>query len=369
MFKYIFLIGLSVGLIHAAEWKSSLNFQLNDMNFDQIQNFHHGLCDAEKEYSESKILPRKIQCGQGSCLVTGFDNIGNPVLKDPEARDIPAFWQEIRPPMNTSNTALGALQVIFGTSSTPATTFIPFQIDKTVRDMNASSKVRFFDSNSADKILKDIAKNRLKDRLTCPETVRSKPDQLEASIAAKEFNYHPHSEEQIIAYLVKNYQSVLQEALKAKPNDTSAEIVAIILHIHSQRDMCGDCAYIIDWELATTEGVAELMAHFCEEKNAKKTKPTVATLVSSRQNHNVWGLERRTLPKGPPPQNRDLKQATYANFQSKIDLTDKQRYFAQHATAPFLDPKQTENKFYKLGKTRGSEPNLSGRGGGRGGRR
>lgn len=345
--------------LNAADWKESLDFKFQGIDFNYIKEFHQGLSDAEEEYSSTKAPPKNITIPFKGLKITydikGYDNIGNAILTQHRPERELSFEETleltkiVRAPMNTTNTALGALQVIITNSSKVEAHFLPL-IDRLEYKRGNVKFTRFFDSNADESPLYALAAGRLAERLDCPETVKSKPSLLDQSILEKQINYHPHSEEKMIACLSIEYEHIIRTVWDRK-TIPDGKINAVILHLHTRRDMCGDCAYIIDWELNHPKGFGSKISAFC--KSGALGDPVIAAFVSSRQNHNVWGQDRRILRNGPPA-DKDQSFAAFKYYTDPIDLTGSANYFAQHVISPFVNPTVKESLYYRIANNWGA---------------
>lgn len=332
----------SMSVSEAGLWKSSLDFHLNNKSFSYISSFHRGLSDAaQKKVEDDTPLVRYVSSlpREERTQNLAYDNIGNVFFENRELH----YDNGFRAPINSENIAYASLQVIFDDSSAQ---FV--HITDTVGGRK-QQQVRYFSSSTHDSVFSREARDRL--NLKKDANLASKPN----SFNTDDFDlYHPnaHSEDKIYYELSRHYRKYLDKAWGRKPNGTS-KIIGVVLHLHTRFDMCGSCAYALDWELNDPQGFGQAILEYCYRLNASRTLTHFSTLVSSRQGFLVWGKERRTLPEGPPliSEPGDY-QADYGVYRRQIDLASDlsvPKKFAQSVVPAFLPP-ITGNDVYEFAK-------------------
>jgi len=299
-------------------WKSSLNFGMDGGHYE-VDPFHAGLRYLEQEKTEHKP--------ENPALL--YDNIGNALFVNPN---------ESRLPTNTTNIALASLQVIVQEGGLKEFYFFHLQ-DSMQGPGGMKVPARFF--SSAKNSLSSPAYIHLETKKDGFSSLRP------STFGGENFGkYHPfaHSEDKIFYLLNKDYKKFIN----AIPLGNK-KIRAVILHLHTRLDMCGSCAYALDWELKNGQGFGPKIFKHCQFLNGRGHHGSLAVsaLVSSRQEHLVWGASRRTLPEGPPqpvfcyytpPQGH--YNTAHAAFSSSIDLDNFSgtRQFAQSIMPAFNDP-------------------------------
>ncbi len=289
MFIAVFIFTLfSFSAAEAGLWKDSLDFHLNDKHFYYIDLFHRGLSDAAQRKVEHIPPTRHINNlpAKERNQNVMYDNIGNVFFKNRALH----YDNRLRAPINSENMAYASLQVIFDDYSAQ---FV--HITDTIGG-RVQQQVRHFSSSTYDSFFSREARERL--NLKKKAFLDSKP----SSFDNEDLDiYHPnaHSEDKIYYILSKNYRKYLKTAWDKKPSEKS-KIIGVVLHVHTRFDMCGSCAYALDWELNDPQGFGPLILKHCNQLNATRILTHFSALVSSRHGFLVWGKERRTLPQDPP---------------------------------------------------------------------
>lgn len=248
-------------------WRKSLDFKMGQSVTKHIMPFHSGLRDLEKELVEKQRFYRGYE----------FDNVGN-------------LFAKLDSKKNTLNVALASFQIMYRTPRSDAVNFYFSHI------LDGSN--RFFQS-SQDRLsgpaLHHLQKKSSSSMVLSLPSTPSKLDCLHC--------YHPyaHAEDKIFFVLNKNTDDLLRKAWNSLGAPHGSRIEGVALHLHTRFDMCGNCSYALDWELRSPCGFRERILKFTAESINKNCKSHVyfLALVSSRQEHLVWGVSLRTLPEFP----------------------------------------------------------------------
>lgn len=326
---FIFML-CSVSVAEAGLWKHSLDFHLNNKHFSYITPFHRGLSDAAQRKIEETPLTCHISSlpPQQREQNVMYDDIGNVFFENRALHS----HNGLRPPTNSENVAYASLQIIFDDHSAQ---FI--HITDTVGG-RVQRQVRHFSSSTYDSFFSREARERLNLKKTA--TLTSKPNSFDTDDLDI---YHPnaHSEDKVYYTLSKHYRKYLNTVWDKRPSETS-KIIGVVLHLHTRFDMCGSCAYALDWELNHPQGFGHAILEYCNRLNATRTLTHFSALVSSRQGFLVWGKERRTLPEDPPfISNLGTYSADYGMYKMQIDFANDlstPKKFAQSIVPAFLPP-------------------------------
>ncbi len=351
MLPVVFLFILcSFSVAEAGLWKYSLDFHLNNKSFNYISLFHRGLSDA----TQRKIEDTPLVCHVSSLPPKErkqnvmYDDIGNVFFENRALH----YENGLRAPINSENIAYASLQVIFDDYSAQ---FV--HITDTVGG-RLQRQVRYFSSSTYDSFFSREARERL--NLKKMANLTSKPN----SFAMEDLDiYHPnaHSEDKIYYALSRHYRKYLNKAWDTKPSETS-KIIGVVLHLHTRFDMCGSCAYALDWELNDPQGFGQAILEYCNRLNATRTLTHFSALVSSRQGFLVWGKERRTLPEDPPfMSNLSTYSTDYGMYKMQIDFASDlstQKKFAQAIVPAFLPPITGSPAIYEFARDSGEDATL-----------
>jgi hypothetical protein len=265
-------------VLYSVDWKASLNFSLDKQIFDKVDSLHHGLADF---------------------LRGEFEKIPNRHLSDPQCKYdcMGVISCGDNNPKNTQNIAAAMLEII---TVDLQSKFVDLLND--VPNGRIQQQVRDFSSRNA----LPHAITRVNDKNN--SAYISKYKGLKFDI----LDSKTHSENLIFYVLSRDYKQYIESTMPIR---------AVILHLHTRFDMCGGCAYTLDWELQHNRGFKQQIIQYCEQANKKKhsnqTEPKnveFAVLVSSRQDYLVWGPSRRSLP--PPPFTSATGASAYQKTQS-----------------------------------------------------
>lgn len=327
IFFFLFAIHHVPLLLQAASWKSSLNFHLDGKLFEN-DGIHIGMSKRVQQKVEEYPETARVKIGglYQNVPVT-YDNVGNIFFEDKRLFFDPSY---LLAPTNKTNFALASLEVIlkdfegvFYRDSVELNDWF---------DGGVPTLTPFF--SSAPSKLTGDAYRRLEIRMRSDNLL--KPNSFDGD----DFSiYHPkaHSEDKIFYVVSREYRKII-DAIKAKEENAGKNIRAVVLHIHTRFDMCGSCAYSLDWELK--DGFGRDIFKYCRKLNKNKSLVSVGALVSSRQEYLVWGPSRRTLPVPPlvrtagisDKELRDEYERTIA-FDSDLDGP---KTFSQMLIKPFI---------------------------------
>jgi len=313
-------------LLQAASWKSSLNFHLDGKPFE-CDGFHVRMSKRVQEKVE--VFPETAEVRiDGACdeRPVQYDNIGNLFFSTRTLFGHPHF---LKAPTNKTNFAVAFLEVIMKYDEGKfSRDFVELN---DLLDGRSPTPTTFF--SSATSRWKKNAYTRLESRMYADNSLKPNSfDGLDFSI------YHPkaHSEDTIFYVVSRAYRKIIKD-IKDKEENIGKKIRAVILHMHTRFDMCGSCAYSLDWELK--EGFGRDIFTYCQTLNESKLLPvSVGALVSSRQEYLVWGPSRRTLPV-PPLVSADSAAVLREEYIRTIDFDedlDGPKTFAQMVVAPFI---------------------------------
>ena len=318
-FCFLYLTSLA----EAGIWKNNFNFYLDGKPFES-NSLHLKL--SKRIQDEIQRWPERVYVG-GTLgdIPVDHDDVGNLFFRDRTVHS------QVSVPTNKENIALASLEVIF---KDPAGAFtsqyfdLQDQIGGTVR-----RNTPFFSSKQSH--LSYCAYNRLEQRMR--SDIPSKP----SSFDTDDFRYYhktAHSEDKIFHLVSRDYDSMIRNCWDAR-GAVDKKIRAVILHIHSRFDMCGSCAYSLDWELK--EGFGKSILDLCRTLNVSSLHPIdISSFVSSRQEYLVWGPSRRTLPVPPLLRDPSSTEAQLRDEYKKVidfssDLSAS-KTFAQSVVPPFI---------------------------------
>ncbi len=274
MMRFVLLCLLIPSLAHAGLWKKSLNFKLDDIHFDYVDTFHAGL--RQREQIECEKVPGETRLPGGLQAVYS-DNVGNLLFRDL------SLYQKYTTPTNKENIALASLQVITKGASPLKSSFVHLEDEIGGRHIQ---RTRFFKSTQSR--LSAQAYDRLFEKMR--SDTPSKPNTFDHDVY-KYYHKSAHSEDKIFYLLSQEFESLIEGATAGLDPKTD-KICAVILHIHTRFDMCGSCAYALDWELddRNKNGFGYKIFDFVQHRNRDHQLPVnVSAIVSSRQEHLVWG--------------------------------------------------------------------------------
>lgn len=330
LFAYTFLLCFQC---NAGSWNEFLDFDLDGRHFVHISSFHRGLCDYEKEVSERVPIVSKVR-GRGD-LPVECDNVGNMFFTDRDLHYSPLY---LRSSANKENLALASLQIIMKKpDGTHDFRFVHITSNGS-RDFSSSAP---YDN---------AVKTYFSQKARSGDPLDAKPSHLSDCDI---YHFKPHSEDRIFYEFSIRYKDYINAAIN---RDQTGSILAVVLHIHTRFDMCGTCAYMLNWELKNKSGFGKKIFDYCSGLNNRlfpRSPPiSFSSLVSSRQDYLVWGPGRRTLPEGPPltrplQSPRDLHSAYRKRIDFSVDLS-AERKFAQSFVPSFLPapPVEGSNLFY-----------------------
>lgn len=318
-FCFLYLTSLA----DAGIWKDNFKFHLDAKPFER-NSFHLGL--SRRIQGEIERWPGRVYAGDTLGEVeVDHDDVGNLFFTDR------AIHREVSVPTNKENIALASLEVIFKDPAGALTSHyieLQDQIGGTVR-----RDTPFFSSKQSH--LSYHAYKRLEQKMRFD--IPSKP----SSFDTDDFSYYhktAHSEDKIFHLVSRDYDRMIRECWDAR-GAADKKIRAVILHIHSRFDMCGSCAYSLDWELK--EGFGKSILDLCRTLNASSLRPIdISSFVSSRQEYLVWGPSRRTLPVPPLLRDPSSTEAKLRDEYKKIiDFSAELsalKTFAQSVVPPFM---------------------------------
>lgn len=329
----------------AGEWKESLDFHLSHKHFPYIDQFHRGLSEAVQVHTEknpgvSYVSKRNLPRGEKSLQPIDYDTIGNAFYAN---RDLHHTYG-LRSPTNSENSAYASLQIIFDDFSSQ------FSHITDVVGGTEPVETRCFSSSGHNSHFAGKAMIRLEMKFDA--FLSSKPSSFTPNELCL---YHPtsHSEDKIYYALSEVYRKHIDAAWERKSDGITA-IIGVVLHLHTRFDMCGSCAYALDWELNDARGFGQSIIEHCNRLNAGRIITHFSALVSSKQVFLVWGKERRTLPT-PPPFLSDHAhyELYYDNYKRQIDFANDlaiPKKFAQAVVPAFLPPIRGTNIIYNFAK-------------------
>lgn len=286
-----------------AEWKASLNFIHEGVEFKGIGSFHRGLSRMAQQYTESREPEQGVQ-----------DPIG-----------------ESQGPKNSENVALACLQIILSNPQAKQALFIHL-FDE--RGGIETENTRFF-STVPGSIYRTHAaeRSRMRDKHPIPTKYTAHNFQCIGAQA--------HSENIVYYILSRIGSNIIKDTLLAKgiSNDTY-KISGIVLHLHTRLDMCGRCDYSLYWELNDPRGFGDMLLKTCTDWNSDARQlVSLGGFVSSRQDYLVWGPSRRTLNYAPPFQ-ASLGSGNYQQYLALVNFEElsAKKEVAQAIIPPFLSP-------------------------------
>jgi hypothetical protein len=295
-----------------AEWKATLNFIHEGVEFKGIGSFHRGLSRIAQQYTESREPEECVQ-----------DPIG-----------------ESAGPKNSENVALACLQIILSNSQEKQSLFIHL-FDE--RGGIETENTRFF-STVPGSIHRTHAaeRSRMRDKHPIPTKYAAHNFQCIGAQA--------HSENIVYYILSRMASNIIKDALLAKDisNDTY-KISGIVLHLHTRLDMCGRCDYSLHWELNDSRGFRDILLKTCADWNSDARQlVSLGVLVSSRQDYLVWGPSRRTLNYAPPFQ-ASLGNDNYQQYLALVNFEDlsAKKEAAQGIIPPFLSPEMESSELFE----------------------
>ena len=297
-------------------WKQSLNFTLLRTQFDQIDAFHRGLSFLERRKTESFRL-------------SGIeDNIGNAFFYDDH--------RELRCRKNTRNVALASIQFVHG---------FPESLRSYFSHVTANDGQRFFYSSRAPIDYGNDVRKHLLNKQYSTKRWHSHyyPNRLTDTSYFEAYHEHPHAEDYVLYELSRNSERIVQHFAESHSTPTGPT-EAIILHLNTRFDMCGNCAYALDWELRDRFGFAKLMIDEAHRLKIASPNLFVSAFVSSRQDFSgVWGPARRSLPEivtdlHKPTTNVPYKFRGFNDFTSRLRLSPREdKKFFQCAVPSFFE--------------------------------
>ena len=311
----------SISLAEACVWKESFKFHLDGAPFDRTP-LHIQLSNDVQQKVED--WPHEVYAGGGDRPVR-HDNVGN-LFFIPSSLHV-----NLSTPTNKENLALASLEVILKNSVRTFSSQL-YHLEDEIGGRN-TGYTRFFWSRRSH--LSDHAYDRLNSKIGY--NLPSKP----SSFDTNDFGFYhkaAHSEDKIFYLLSRVYRRIIRDIFH-KRKDVNERIRAVILHVHSRFDMCGSCAYSLDWELK--EGFGRDILNFCRMLNGNSRLPVdISSFVSSRQEYLVWGPSRRTLPVPPLLRDPSLSNEQLQNEYKRIidfsaDLSGP-KTFAQSVILPFV---------------------------------
>jgi hypothetical protein len=310
-------------LAEAGTWKESFKFHLDSSPFER-NSLHLGFSKETQDEAEKFPDVVYVASERGDVQVD-HDNVGNLFFTDRRIHG------RVPIPTNKENIALASLEVIFKDGA-GAFSFAKYDLEDEIGGRVRKS-TKFFSSKQSH--LSGPAYDLLEQKMRFG--MASKP----SSFGTDDFQiYHKsaHSEDKIFYLLGRNYRDIIQKIWKARGN-SERKIRAVILHVHSRFDMCGSCAYSLDWELK--EGFGKNILDFCGTLNGNYLLPIdVSAFVSSRQEYLVWGPSRRTLPVPPLPRDPSLSHAQLRDeYKRVIDFSrdlSAPKTFTQSVVPPFI---------------------------------
>jgi hypothetical protein len=271
-------------------WKQNLNFTLSDTDFNQIDDFHKELSYLEKRETEDFLLGRPGD----------RDSIGNSVYDDGGV---------LKCRKNTRNVAQASIQFVYGTPDVSFERFIP---------LAPHGGGRFFYSTpDRDRDYEDDVLNRVSGKSVWNVRSQYYPSRVQNLRYFNAYHGHPHAEDYIFHELSLNSERITQEFSSSIEDEH--RIKAAILHVNNRFDMCGNCAYSLDWELRGNNGFANAVIQAANALDVADPNIFFSALVSSRQDYSgVWGPSRRSLPEvisGPRTRNH-----RFADFTDRLRL-------------------------------------------------
>lgn len=289
-----------------AEWKASLNFIHEGVEFKGIGSFHRGLSSLAQHYTES----RKPENGSS-------DPIG-----------------ESQGPKNSENVALACLQIILSNSDEKQSFFVHL-FDE--RGGIETANTRFFSSTPGSiHSTHATERSRMRDKTPIPTKYANHDFQCLGAQA--------HSENIIYYVLSRMSSDIIKRDLREKDiSNDKYKISGIVLHLHTRLDMCGRCDYSLHWELNDSRGFGAKLLKICNEWNADARKlVSVGVLVSSRQDYLVWGPSRRTLNHAPPfhadPRHNSYQKYSKYSELVKLEELSANKEAVQSVIPSFLPP-------------------------------
>ncbi len=289
-------------------WRHSLNFTLSKTHFDQIDLFHKGLSFLERGKTES------------FCLGGIKDSIGNAAVYDDHG--------DLKCRKNTRNVALASVQFVYSSSGVLRSHF---------SHLTARDGQRFFYSSKTSYPYVDDVQRHLRKKVNPKWQGHYYPNKMAEKPYFAAYHQHPHAEDYIFYELSRNSEQIVQSFVNDSLREKTDSIEAIILHLNTRFDMCGNCAYTLDWELRDQFGFAQLMVNEAVHLGRNSSDIFASAFISSRQDYSgVWGPSRRSLPEvisGPT-----TKPYKFDDFTSRLQLSSKDdRQFFHWAVPSFFD--------------------------------
>lgn len=335
MISFFYSLLLLMSVAAGSEWKTSLNFEIDGVQFSDIDLLHKALSDKAQAYTEeAKRYPQNAE--------NSPDSIGEPYYE--YRRD----GYDTNGKKNTENAALATLQIIIKSIEEPNEVKSIFSALKnsipSLKNKNdPPNKLRVFSSkaNIGNLLLTHtLSKEREKSLPSSDkfhDTAYLHLDRLESGMAKF------HSENVVFSVLNRTAGELLETALKKINFDHNvAKIIGVVLHLHTRLDMCGRCTHYLQWELNNEVGFAAKLIQKSEKMSRNSdAKIHFMALVSSRQDYLVWGKSRRTVAPEALQKAMDLKP-----IKIEESSNDSQRVPVQAVVNCFLQS-QKDNDFYK----------------------
>lgn len=314
--KYFIVVVLcTTTKLTGAEWKESLNFIHEGVEFKGIGSFHRGLSSIAQSYTES----RNPENGSR-------DPIG-----------------ESHGPKNSENVALACLQIILSNSDEKQSLFVHL-FDE--RGGIETANTRFFSSTPGSMHSTHATeRSRMRDKIPIPTKYATHNFQCIGAQA--------HSENIIYYVLSRMDSNIIKRDLRKKEvSNDKYKISGIVLHLHTRLDMCGRCDYSLHWELNDSRGFGAILLKTCNEWNADARKlVSLGVLVSSRQDYLVWGPSRRTLNHAPPF-HVDPSNNSYQKYSElvKLEKLSANKEAVQSVIPSFLPPEMENPELFEAAR-------------------